>query len=242
MQLSFDNRSADTAATALTDWCDLDAGGVVEVASRTGLCRAFLPCHYEPAYRYPLIVWLRSSMRDDADIAHWMPTISDRNYVAIEMTGPLAARFALGRSSWPSDRSALPAVEAAVETGIVTASDHFSIHPDRVFVAGVGETAALAMTASLISSQQLAGAMAIDSGPACLMTLLREFRRMRDRRLFLGSAHQCPAPRGTLELVDLLTTAGVHVETCDTFGTERARDTVGRRMNEWVMEICGQRR
>lgn len=242
MQLSFD-QSSETTADVLTDWCDLDAGGIVEVASRTGLHRAFLPCHYEPGYSYPLIVWLRSSMHDGADIAQWIPAISDRNYVAIEMTGPLAARFALGRSSWPSDRSALAAVEAAVETGLATASDHFSIHPDRVLLAGVGETGTLATTAGLVSSQRLAGAIAIDPGPACLMTLLREFRRMRDRRLFLGAANQKPSPRATIELVDLLTTAGVSVDTCDAFGTERAGNAVAQRINEWMMAIiCGQRR
>jgi phospholipase/carboxylesterase len=242
MRTPFDDDLDGAAVDVLTEWCDLDAGGVVEVASLTGPRRAFLPCHYEPGYQYPLIVWLRSSMKDDADIARWMPAISERNFVAIEVTGPLAARFALGRSSWPSDRTALAAVETAVEAGISTAFDYFSINPERVFLAGAGEAGTLALTAGLVSRERFAGAVAIDPGQICLMTLLREFRRLSGRRILIGGSDQHSNDRGMVELVDLLTTAGVDVTTCEARGKERPLNVIGRKVNEWMMQIVyGQR-
>ena len=100
----------DPAGDVLTEWCDVECGDVVSLATPAGTARAYLPRHYEAGYQYPLLVWLRSSSRDGADMARWVPQISDRNYVALEVTGPLATRFAvLGRSSWPDDRRLIPA-------------------------------------------------------------------------------------------------------------------------------------
>ena len=124
--------------------------------------------------------------------------------------------------------TALAAIDAAIEA----AEGEFSIHPERVFIAGTGDAASLALTAGLVHSRRFAGVVAIDPGPAPLMALLREFRRLKGRRACIAS-QQSETTRASEELIDLLVTAGVRVSRLGP--TKVARD-----VNAWMLTVaCG---
>src|SRR5687768_10615004 len=46
------------------------------------------PVHYEPAYAYPLLVWLHSAGTSEREVQQIVPLISERNYVALGVRGP----------------------------------------------------------------------------------------------------------------------------------------------------------
>lgn len=228
---SFDlNSPSRDDAEGHLDWCDLAHGSITEVADDVGSRQIWLPSHYEPGYQYPLIVWLQSSAGDD--LSRWMPAISDRNYIAIAAAGPQRLRALSGQSAWPVDRTAVPTAIACIDAAVESATGMFPIHPDRIFIAGEGDAAALALTAGLVHPQRFAGAVAIDPGPAPLMFLLREFRRLQGRRACLALRSTRPS-RSAEELYDLLVTAGVAV-------APLGPEDLPRQLDAWLLRTaCG---
>ena len=80
--------------------------------------RVFVPQGYEPAYDYPLLVWLPDAARP-FDLGRTMARTSLRNFVAVE---PAAGAD----------------VEARVWRAVERVRDRWSIHPRRIYLAGVG--------------------------------------------------------------------------------------------------------
>jgi len=228
-EFELDPRSLDNHSFG-ESWCDLPEGSVVQIPGDGGARQAFLPCHYEPGYQYPLVVWMQSAAGDD--LVRWMPEISDRNFIGVSANGPRGMRVLFGQSPWPQERTNFPAALSAIDSAIDAAAAEFSIHPDRIFIAGAADAAALALTAGLIHPRRFAGVIAVDPGPAPLMSLLREFRRLQGRRAFVATQSLRPT-RSLEELVDLLVTAGVDV-------ARFATADVARELNGWLLTTaCG---
>ena len=105
----------------------------------------FVPLHYEPKYRYPLIVWLHSDGFNENQVNQIMPHISGRNYLA---TGVRATRSmdAVGHQfQWHSGSTAIEQACFRVEQAIDEAQDRFSVHPDRIVLAGYESGATMAL-------------------------------------------------------------------------------------------------
>jgi predicted esterase len=217
------------------EWCDLEQGSIISLHSAAASRNVYLPCHYEPYYRYPLVLWLESR---PGELRNWFPAISERNYLAVGVQGPLAARTVLGGSSWPRDRSAIAAATEAIHAAIQQVTGEFSIHPERVFLAGLHDTAALALTVGLTHPQEFAGVAAIDPGAVPLMLLLREFRRMKARRVFVGVSERKNSYRPIEELADLLETAGAELATYNACTAENPQP-LAQRLDAWMIQtIC----
>jgi len=98
----------------------------------------FAPLHYEPGYAYPLVVWLHGAMGNERQVRHVMPKISMRNYVGIAPRGTCAMPTAGDGYCWQQTAEAIEQAESRIFDCVEVASRRFNVHPDRVFLAGVG--------------------------------------------------------------------------------------------------------
>jgi phospholipase/carboxylesterase len=209
-------------------WCDLEGGAVTRIDTPTGTRQVFLPCHYEPGYEYPLIVWLTANQQE---LGQWFPAISERNYVAVAASPvppAMARRRAAGLRSFD-----LSAATAAVDAAIEDAADEFTIHPERIFVAGTGDLGALALSIWMSPGRPFAGAIAVDVEEYPLSLALREFRELNGRQALLAKSDESGSPRSMLEFADLLVAAQARAMT--TCSMTPGGSAAG--INRWLMQI-----
>lgn len=153
-----------------------------DVAHSNHAPRLFLPLHYEPNYKYPLIVWLHSGGDDSSQLLRVMPSLSLRNYVGVGPTG------SLGNSSqgfqWSQSPSGISAAVERVSQAIDHAQIKASIRPDRIFLAGFGNGGTMAMRVSFELSHLVAGALSFNGPLPQGMTPLRSWISCRKVPLF----------------------------------------------------------
>ena len=106
--------------------------------------RVFVPQGYEPAYDYPLLVWLTDPLRP-FDLGRAMCRTSLRNYVAVE---PAAGADAEARAWRAIDR----------------VRDRWSIHPRRVYLVGRGRGGTDAFRIACRAPEAFGGAVSL-GGP-----------------------------------------------------------------------------
>lgn len=105
----------------------------------------FLPQGYEPGYRYPLVVWI-PDQQQPFDLGRAMSRLSLRNYVAIETPATTADP------------------DAALWEAVDRATSSASIHPDRIFLLGVGEGGTMALRLACRYAGEVAGGVSL-GGP-----------------------------------------------------------------------------
>src|SRR5262249_47900017 len=110
--------------------------------------RVYLPTDYQPLYAYPLVVLFHANGECEDHAARLVPVLSRRNYVVMCLRGPVSlGTRADGRPAfaWADASKAKRDLEAALEY----ATAQYSVHPDRVFLAGVNEGATVALKLGL---------------------------------------------------------------------------------------------
>jgi len=123
--------------------------------------RYFLPHRYEPKYRYPLIVWLHSDGHNENQISQVMPHISSQNYVGVGIRGSRSVDPVGHRFDWSFNPPAVSRCEDAIFQAIDDASNRYSIHPERVFLAGYGAGGTMARRVSLRHGSAFAGCISL---------------------------------------------------------------------------------
>ncbi len=121
----------------------------------------FLPVRYEAGYDYPLLVWLHNDGYNEQQICHVMPHISTRNYVGVGIRGSLALDAGGRRFGWSQTSAAVSRCEDAVWQAVDDASERYSIHRDRIFLAGYGDGGTMARRIAFQRSSQFAGCIAL---------------------------------------------------------------------------------
>jgi phospholipase/carboxylesterase len=143
----------------------------------------FVPVHYEPNYRYPLIVWLHSDGFNENQIDHVMPHVSTRNYLATGVRGTRAADSAGHRFDWHESPTAIDAAHDKVLCAIDEACDRYSVHRDRIVLAGYRSGGTMAMRIAM-RQPELVAAVASLGGPMPRGgKLLSNLPSLRKRRL-----------------------------------------------------------
>src|SRR5262245_52842090 len=110
--------------------------------------RVYLPTDYQPLYAYPLVVLFHATGESEEHAARLVPALSRRNYWVVCLRGSVSlGPRADGRPAfgWPEADECVTDLQAA----LTHATTEFSIHPERVFLAGVGEGAAVALSLGL---------------------------------------------------------------------------------------------
>lgn len=199
-----------------------------------------VPTSYEPNYKYPLIVGLHGRGGDELQAAKWVQRISDRNYLGFCPRGlvqlPRRGQFAWGNpaeqsptaaSDWKSLSTAekfnqlvqseisdpIAAGEFAVLDQIRRMQDELSVHPDRVFLFGVGEGASMAYRLALSFPDRFAGVISIQGWlPTDLRYLSRYHESRRLKFLVLHGAWDESLPiEETKRQVNEMKGAGLNV-------------------------------
>lgn len=171
-----------------------------------------LPEVYEPGYSYPLIVWFHAPGGDEEDIFTVLPEISERNYIAIALRGD---RETASGNEWSTgDLGAGPLIDK-INGAIDRMDGKFSVHRDRVYLAGVGSGGTTALELLLERPEAFAGAACLGGAFPPLTQPLARFRGLRGRRVLLSTAMDCPDAK-VVDMVAvgrLLYSAGMHVGT-----------------------------
>jgi len=121
----------------------------------------FLPARYESGYKYPLVIWLHNNGYNENQINHVMPHISTRNYVGVGIRGSLAVDASGRRFEWSHTPAANSRCEDAVWQAVDDACERYSIHRDRIFLAGYGEGGTMARRVAFQRSGSFAGCIAL---------------------------------------------------------------------------------
>lgn len=183
----------------------------METAARSnGWAGATLvPSSYEPNYQYPLVVGLHGRGGNEMQAARWLQSVSDRNFIGFCPRGlvSLAQQGKFGWSVESESAETKPTLFSSLSTGekfrslveseitdpiaagefaildqIRQMQDELSVHPDRVYLMGVGEGASMAYRLALSFPDRFAGVISINGQlPRSLRYLSRfhESRRLK---------------------------------------------------------------
>ncbi|MBI5758888.1 MAG: hypothetical protein HZA46_10265 [Planctomycetales bacterium] len=198
----------------------------------------FVPEHYEPKYAYPLIVWLQADGTAASDFTKLMSQISSRNYFGFSLSGTTpAANNNPDVLSISSDDNPIVAVEERLFETVKQLRRDYHIHSERIFIAGFGDGATLALQLGLRRPEWFAGIASLAGQFPNMPLALNRFRDLIGKRVFLGTGSR-NASCGETDLLRtgrLLHTAGLRV--CTRFydaGHELSADMLTE-VNRWVM-------
>jgi len=200
----------------------------------------FAPLHYEPAYAYPLVVWLHGPRDNEHQLKRVMPNLSMRNYVATAPRGTVEIRLAtetLGYR-WEQSESHIQTAEHAVMAAIDGAQEKFNIAPQRIFLAGFGCGGTMAYRIAANHPGQFAGALSLGGGFPTGHRPLRNLNDMRRLPLFLacGTESRHYSPDDVCRDLRLFHSAGLSVTVRQyPCGDELTTLMLGD-MNRWIME------
>lgn len=124
----------------------------------------FFPKAYEPRYAYPLLVFLHGYGESESQWLQVAPAISRRNYIGLSLRGPVPVQREGGATgySWGRSRRSDGAIEDYVLAAIRATMRASHVHSERIFLAGIGEGAAVAYRLGLSSPDKFAGIVALN--------------------------------------------------------------------------------
>lgn len=126
----------------------------------------FVPSSYEENYAYPLLIWFHDDCSSENELDVVMNAIGDQNYCGLGIRGndKLSAADCFG---WRRDDLNFDGVELEQLVNVTARRLRraFHIHSERIFAAGCGTGADVAMKLFAESPEWFAGAILID--PPC---------------------------------------------------------------------------
>lgn len=205
----------------------------------------FLPGGYEPNYAYPLVLFFHGQGSSERQILRLAPRMSRRNYICIALRGPqVSVRYQDGTLgyTWDDDFRTDAFAEEYAFQAIEQACSTYSIHPQRIYLAGFCEGASQAYRLGLAYPTRFAGIIAMNGQLPSNTPLLRwpETRRLR---VFIGHgiANSIIPLTAARQTHRLLYTAGLDVQFLTYPTTHRIHADMLRDMNRWIMHgVTGQ--
>ncbi|WP_165440452.1 alpha/beta hydrolase [Rubripirellula amarantea] len=143
--------------------------------------QVFTPLHYTPSYKYPLIVWLHSNGHNERQVNDVMPHISLRNFLALGVQGNRAVDSGGTRFDWHESPGGIGIAHDSVAIAIDEIRDRYSVHPQRIVLAGYGAGGTMALRLAMRSPGQFAAAVSL--GGRMPQGAIRDFQGLRQRRL-----------------------------------------------------------
>lgn len=190
--------------------------------------RVYLPTDYQPKYAYPLVVLFHAEGACESRTVRLVPQLSRRNYVALCLRGGAArglrsdGRHAFGWDTG-TDRGARGAMAHAMS--------EYSIHPNRVFLIGVGEGAAAACRFGLALGDRVSGVVALNG------TFPTDPVPENKLRILIahGSANPVVPFAEARRAASRLTAAGAAVRVSRYATSQRVHADMLRDANRWIM-------
>jgi phospholipase/carboxylesterase len=173
----------------------------------------YVPEYYEPNYAYPLIVWVQEQGGNVFELQRVLPLISSRNYVGMSLGLTLPGTCPAGSEQTEAPYLRVEALEKQVQEQVRELRRQYHIHSERIFLAGFGEGASLALQLGLARPEWFAGMICLGGHFPITPHSLRRFRDLRGKRVLLGagSRDRKVSVSETVEASRLLHAAGMRV-------------------------------
>ncbi len=204
--------------------------------------RTFLPTGYEPNYPYPLVVLFHGHGGSDEQVLRLAPRISRRNYICISLRGPITAGHTDDGTpcySWGSDGENDSFAEEYMLRAVEQTRRCYHVHSERIYLAGIGEGAALAYRLALNMPEKVAGIISLNgSMPRPTTGPLFRFPDVRQLRVFVGhgsSNTQVPLENARRDFRTLYG-AGVDVQFHAYPTASQLHPHMFRDINRWIMK------
>jgi phospholipase/carboxylesterase len=202
--------------------------------------RSFMvPVRYEAGYRYPLIVWLHNDGYNENQIRDVLPHISTRNFVGVGVRASLAIDSSGNRFAWSQTPAAVARCEDAVWQAVDDACERYSIHRERIFLAGYGEGGTMARRVAFRRSSHFAGCISLGGRMPRGGNVFGNLNAVRSLKNFWALAVDSPSMSDEQFDEDIRLAADAKLQmdvrrytTDDEMVTEVLRD-----VNVWAMEI-----
>ena len=234
-------------------------------ASRRLVMAIYTPQHYEPRYRYPLLVLLHGRGGDEAQLLGLMPRLSRRNYVAVALRGPEATQprrngsvgYGWGQAAHRSTTGEgaatqhLPRIPSLSKVTTDFLADYVfgavrqvqkthNVHAGRIFLVGYGEGAAAAYRLGLGMPMQFAGVIALNGWMPRVHGPLLWLPAARRLRLLLvhGKQNQLVPVTAAKDAYRLLYTAGIDTTLRLLDSGHKTSRLALDLINHWLMDHC----
>ncbi len=217
-----------------SDAADEVLAGPPGVGSTTphALC---LPEGYVERYAYPLVIWLHDRNRDEKDIIHQLPAISERNYLGLAPRGPRATGTGY---DWNLNDDETNAVVEDIQTLVSRLRSEYNVHPERLYLVGQGTGGTAALRLFLRRPDLFAGVANLDGEAPDMAHPLAAFRHLHGRRVLFSWTNPAESRIGRLiENGRLLYRAGLQVATrsYQSKGTSAVARML-RDVDHWIMD------
>lgn len=214
-----------------------------EVADSDWPVSIYLPERYEERYAYPLVIWFHSDANDEDQLEQVMTAVSSQNYIGLALRGN-AAHAAAGGYRW--DHSSLlfgnVPLQDLLHVTTCRLRRAFHIHSERIFLAGSGHGADVALQCLVQRPNWFAGSILLD--PTFRSDCLASDRitGLRGKPLMLSVSRTCSSAcmGRTVESVRVLRSAGAVV---DVDITDLPFDPTGREarmLDHWMMNCINR--
>ncbi len=199
----------------------------------------FVPRKYEQNYAYPLLIWLHADGGSERDLGEVMPGISPRNYMGLSFRGNSSKTtgFPIGYRWSPTEEGISQFADRLHDT-VCRLRRAYHIHSERIFLAGLGEGATMALLQLLKHPEWFGGAALLNPRLPQGSSPLSRYRHLTGKRVLLAAESGAQPAHKAAELNNagrLLFSAGMHVETA-TFPQPESFARMLRRIDHWVMD------
>ena len=197
----------------------------------------YLPHNYEPNYPYPLVVWLHDSEWTARELLDLVPRISPQNFLGLSIEGLTSSnRFASGPMSPPN---CLDPLDGLIETLKDVAGQmrrEFHVHSERIYLAGFGDQASVALRMLARRPEWFAGALAFGLRSSKLDPITN-YDDLRGKRVFLsaGIRDACVSLPDHIAVGRLLRSAGVDAVLRSYDSGEEPSPKLLNDINHWLM-------
>lgn len=159
----------------------------------TDFATGVVPAVYEPRYAYPLILWLASPECPRDEVLDHLPAISPQNYLglALDECGFEMPREASGLDAPVEFLQRLADIENRIVAAIRQFRQRVNVHPDRIFIAGTGQSASAALLIAMHQPEWFAGCICFGGWFPSAAELLARRQELAGRRFWLS----CPGGR-----------------------------------------------
>ena len=132
------------------------------LADRRRPVEVVVPTGYEDNYAYPVVVWLHDTGSTENTVHAALAGMSDRNYLAVAVRGAACPGVGGSGFGWSDDAvddlaDRLPEIMSALAA-------EWHVHPERVFLAGVGAGADAAASLAAAKPDWFAGVALLGGG------------------------------------------------------------------------------
>lgn len=198
----------------------------------------FLPDPYEPAFPYPLLIWLHGAGHDEDQVLDIMPSISERNVIGIGLRGDQPWKTAGPRHfGWKNTVEAVDRFGCRLYPTIRQLRRLLHVHTERVFIGGMDDGATMALQLLLRFPEWFAGAAVLNTAMPRAERPLANFRQLAGKKLMLGTNAEAgdSMRREVRQSARLLHSAGLDVSLQNSDECDVAGDWL-RRLDLWILQ------